>query len=140
MTSWFGILKDLAYMNEGDDICCAEARKKFMDLFIGSSSSDDSVSFTLTSGGPGKTNIDRTEGKKDNMDIASLLKFYSCLELRKLPVVRIDMGPEWPLNMSMYELTINTKIGTVSIMIGSEKADRIEEIKEQWKECENRLM
>ena len=125
--TWFDILKGLSWISEDDDICCSEARKKYLDLFA-ERFEDDTA--------------DRI------YDVLHYIKDLSCEDLQKLSIIKIPRYHtfQFPTNdpheepVDVYKLTINTKIGIMEIMLNSEKADRIHEIKEQWRECENRLM
>ncbi len=133
MPQWFTVLKNLSYISEDDDICCSEARKKYLDLFGLYDDSDDSVSFSISSKGRGKgQQIDRTEGSS-SWNLVHLIKDLSCEDLNKIFISHDSI-------MGMYKLHLNTKIGKMAVLIGDKKVNTIKEIKEQWRECENRLM
>tara|TARA_R100000656_G_scaffold121452_1_gene96420 strand:+ start:39 stop:380 length:342 start_codon:yes stop_codon:yes gene_type:complete len=113
MTLWFGILKDLSWINEDDYVCCSVARKKYLDLFA-------------------ERHVVQEERR---WDVLHYIKDLSCEDLQKLSVIKLNTSPG-----PIYRLTINTKIGTIEILLDGEKARRMHEIKEQWRECENELM
>ena len=120
MPQWFDILKGLSWINEDDDVCCSEARKKYLDLFA------ESMPHTGDRG----------------IEVLHYIKDLSCEDLQKLSIIKIPSAndPYEEPGVDIYKLTINTKIGIIEIILNSEKADRIHKIKEQWRECENRLM
>ena len=138
MPQWFTVLKNLSYTNEDDDICCSEARKKYLNLFGFYDDSDDTVSFRISSKGRGKgQKIERTEGRSNHSDmnwnLVGLIKDLSCEDLNKIFISHDSI-------MGMHKLHLNTKIGKMAVLIGDNKVNTIKEIKEQWKECNDDLV